>query len=690
MLKQIIENPLRLLESWKPSMLSAENQSERRAKMCQLAAALARECFDHEGNWLLPSFAPDARERLWLCFALMQGTASDQNLGNAILAQTPFTAHMPAGSLDHKVKKMAKTGFDIFVTNLSMQMLVLHRGQLLPAVREKLESWARAALANHPGDRQADYQFQGYNDNMPAEAAAGMILAGEYFGDIEAVGHGLWSLRQLRDLLTRRGLFSEFNSPTYSPIILLALTEVNQHAHNAEARELASQCMERLWAELLGHFHSPTGMLSGPFSRAYTTDSLGHLSNATYLLWQVFGETVLPNPVVELLRKPHRLVLHHNEDFYFAVAQFSWLAVSEYQPPAHLMEWIQRRVYPFRLSATAERGEGLPVFGRHMWSAKEVLVTNYQEADFAMGTSEGDWGGQAEEFFIRYRRCNPAVNIEDTRTIYPRYLVNDAAPGRQNPNHHGLGSGEEGFLSDAGRYHTVQQDRIALISVTPNPVLATQPVTMLRFAMIVPEHFNEIEQIEFSDGHVWLQDGPLYLALRPLGTVDWGRKDAITIEKVNGLYRVISFINYQGPPRQFTGEEFSRTLNGIVAIVGTRKDETFDAFQERVLEAELLDYEFQLTRTVRYRLGKTVLGLNYGLDSNEVRFATINGRVVTRRPWMADGLPPEKLPFLDEDPVPNSLEFPFSHLNVDWNEGAPWHIFSTGRTCKSNGTNLCQ
>ena len=58
----------------------------------------------------------------------------------------------------------------------------------------------------------------------------GMILGGEYFGDAAAVEHGMWNLRQLRDLLTRRGLLSEYTSPTYSPLSILNLAEVARAA----------------------------------------------------------------------------------------------------------------------------------------------------------------------------------------------------------------------------------------------------------------------------------------------------------------------------------------------------------------------------------------------------------------------------------------------------------------------------
>ena len=216
----------KFFENFKPKSGSA-TQAERRAQLVEMASHMAHQCFTHEGVWKLPSFSPDARERIWLCFALMLSGPADVALANAILAETRFMQNTATpGPAD------AVHPFDIFVSNHCVQMLVLHAAKLQPALLKKIEGWARVALNDFPGNRQSDLQFHGYNDNMPSKAAMGMILGGEYFGDTAAVEHGLWSLRQLRDMLTRRGMVSEFNSPTYSPLTIGNLAEINQYSKN--------------------------------------------------------------------------------------------------------------------------------------------------------------------------------------------------------------------------------------------------------------------------------------------------------------------------------------------------------------------------------------------------------------------------------------------------------------------------
>lgn len=332
----------------------------------------------------------DTRGAMGICFGLLAGESEDIRLANVILERLQFELHVKPRSGDE-----VHVAFDIFVTNHGTQILVLHVEKLSDPVRQKMEGWARVGLADYAGNRQADYQFHGHNDNMPSKATLGMILGGKYFSDVGAVEHGIWNLRQLAELLSRRGLISEYNSPTYTSLTLVNLTEMAEHAKNETARELAALCLERIWAEVLEHFHAPTGMLGGPYSRAYQLDSTGHLSTMNLLLWTVMGDRLIPKPIEELRRENVRLVHHHGEHAH-AVGLLSWVASAELRPPEYLMAWLESRKYPFTLKATAERAEG-----GALYHSGEVLTTHYQEADFALGSSDADsWSQmQAEVFY---------------------------------------------------------------------------------------------------------------------------------------------------------------------------------------------------------------------------------------------------------------------------------------------------
>jgi hypothetical protein len=627
---------------------------QRRMQVAELAYELCDRWFDAAGLWKCSSPEPDLRKTLWLCFGLLAGKEAAVNLANNILSHREFSHHHPTRTPEEEAAR-----FDIFVTNHSVQMLATCADRLSDSVREKLESWARPALKDYAGDRQSDYQFHGANDNMPAKATLGMILGGEYFGDMEAVQHGLWNLRQLRDLLTRRGLISEYTSPTYSPLSIINLTEIALHSRNAEARDLAEQCAERIWADVLGHFHPPTGMMGGPYSRAYQLDSTGHFSTVACLLWIVLGERISFDPTAELRREPIRLV-HHHDDRLTQLGILTWIASCPAEPPKYLTQWLNNRKYPFRLKASAERGGD---------GAGEVDTTFYAEEDFALGTVEGEsWCElQSETFFLQFRSHAPLRGIEDVRTAYCRYLINDQRPGDRL---------EDQYLKPHGIIHTVHEGRTALVLARPSLSLADSDVQALKFSVIVPAHFGKLGRIEIENNDVFIEDGPLYVGFRGLNVTDWGRGESVRIETYPN-YQVLSFFNYEGGNRRFSDDELGRTLNGFVAVVGLKAEETSDAFRERIKAAEVLDYFHCGSRVVRCRVGETLLGMSYAVNADRVRYASINGKSAERPAWKADGLPAGRLPFL-EHPQPNDFHFPYKHLRAVWAPDAPWVIGSRG------------
>ncbi|MDB6126420.1 MAG: hypothetical protein JWM35_316, partial [Verrucomicrobia bacterium] len=294
-------------------MTSADiaGQSGRRAAYLGTVRELARKYFSAEGAWIGSGPAPECREWLWTVFAFLAGDAADKKIATGLVEHAP-----DPGRPDFP--------FCVFANNHAALLLGVHGKHFSKRARARLESWTRQTLQERAGSRQAALQFHGYNDNMPAKATLGLILGGECLGDAAAVEHGLWNLHQLRRLLARRGVISEHCSPTYTPLTLTNLAEIAAHSRTPEARTLAGAGADRIWAELLAHYHSPTKTLVGPFSRAYMTDSVGHLSAAHMLLWLVFGPDVAADPIPELLRQPPRLVVHHSGDIFFVFACFAF------------------------------------------------------------------------------------------------------------------------------------------------------------------------------------------------------------------------------------------------------------------------------------------------------------------------------------------------------------------------------
>ncbi|MBC2602770.1 hypothetical protein [Puniceicoccus vermicola] len=642
---------------------------ERRAEVIQLVSHYCRKWFTPHGEWIHPiridsdgawingpKNLPHTYTRMafWLTMGLMDGKAEDVSQANAILERAPFSLGTNRNGLSE-----GEASFDIFLTNHAMQMLRMHESKLLPSVRTKLEHWARAALRDYQGDRQADLQFHGFNDNMPAKATLGLVLGGEYFNDDDALEHGIWNLHQLADILTRRGLISEYNSPTYTPFTLVNLTVISEYAKSREARELASKCCERVWADILAHFHRHTGIMGGPFSRAYHFDSTAHLSTQSFLLWLALDDRVLPNPIEEFEKDPVEL-LHAHGFAPESLSRLSWVASSKLVPPPYLLKWAQSREYPFELHATAERGGGNEKY------CSEVNITQYQEEDFSLGTAEAEcWSQhQSEVFYLTYRKHSEVKSRKDVGVAYTRYLINDEVPVDPNES-----------LASYGSLHTLQDKRTALILARPTLELQHKEITKLRLCLIIPEHFGLIERVEQYDGHVFIEDGSVRYSIRALNPSDWGGSAEIKVERIDD-YLLIVLENYSGDARKFTAAELERTLNGFVFSITTSEEESQAEFQQRILAAQCLDYWHFGTRTLHYQNEQTRLKINYAPGSDHVRYASIGGNALPKPIWKAEGLPAEELPFLGTSPERGPLKFPYKHLQVSYDPEASWCINS--------------
>ncbi|MBC2603653.1 hypothetical protein [Puniceicoccus vermicola] len=665
-----------------PDLLSPapyETRAERYDATHRLISETCRKWFDSEGNWIHPVGVsaegawihppqpiPKTYTRFvfWMTMGLLCGSEEDVRLGNAILEKTRFHSHNIPDQPGVDPEKIPP--FDIFVTNHSMQMLAVHGKKLDESVKQQIEFWATAGLRDYMGNRSADLQFHGFNDNMPAKATLGLILGGEYFEDSDAFEHGLWNLHQLARMLSRRGLISEYNSPTYTPFTLVNLTVISQYAKSEEARTLASQCCERIWAEILAAFHRPTGLMGGPYSRAYHFDSTAHLSTQSFLLWLALDEMVLPNPIEEFQKDPIEL-LHAHGFAPESLGRLAWVSSCQLTPPKELLRWSRDRQYPFQFHATAERG------GDGEKYCSEVNITQYQEKDFSLGTAEGEcWSQlQSEVFYFTYRKKQPATRREDVRVAYTRYLIDDEDP--KDP-------GES--LKTHGIVHTLQDKREALVLARPTLNLSATPLRRLRFCLIIPEHFGTIDRIIETETHLFLEDGPIRYAVRPLNPSDWEGTARIKMNRIEN-YLLLSLENYNGLPRQFTEEELKQTLNGFVFSVGRCDEETFESFHERVTDSHCLDSWYFDSRTVRYHSTETELEICYSPGGNHVRYASIKGRIRPNPVWKADGLPVQDLPFLGTPPPQQPLRFPYRHLKVPFAPEAPWTIHSDLSSQKS-------
>ncbi len=643
------------------------SQEARTEAYLRQAAEVARLWYDDSGRWTRPGVPVEARERYWIAPAFLRNGAGA--LGNAVARMA-------------EVEQYSSGRFNIFTTNIAISLLAQESDHLEPDVYSELSAIAREGLGFKPGNRQPDFQFQGFNDNMPAKATMGLILGGELLGLPDAVEYGIWNLKQLRAMLTRRGINSEFNSPTYSPLSIRAISEIAEFTCNEEARELALNIEARLWIDLAARFHPELGVLCGPGSRCYTADNVAQLTCAAMLFWFVLGDRATPSPM-RLFDPECDLVLHHCGSLTFNVAQASYLATGHYHIPDAAWQLLERKPYPFRARATFESGHRSPTF-----PALPGSIDTYMEPDFGIGCasspySEGMVNSGSLCYQVTYRRTPEVRSYREIGTVFHKMLCGEE-PGMlaEVPPYRG----EADYLPTWGRSLTIPVGRTALVLTQPHMALAEREICKLSDAVIFSAHWGGADEVlvggEARPG--WCGDaqpgewivcrrGRLLIGLRPLAYSRHLGQPVIRLRR-NENYEWLDIGLYEGAARKPTREELSLCFGGFVAEHASVDDyPSLQAFAEFLAQARFGDY-FWITRRVRYLRSGLDLEVSWDPCALLPRYATINGRLLESPMVEIDGVSSGEIPFTDPPDEPVPLFFPWRDFTLGWEApGKPWN-----------------
>jgi hypothetical protein len=545
------------------------------------------------------------------------------------------------------------------------QLLAKSAGDLTVENRDRL-----AGLLRENFKAKGRIRYIGVNDNFPAMDNVAACLGGELVDDAGARERGLEGLQELLALFKRRGLLSEYTSPTYTPITLLCFADIGEHCGGAEARRLAREIEYRVWLDLAAHFHGSTSTLAGPHSRAYTVDSVGHLNLFHMASYQAFGDRVWLNPAHFLFPPAEKQVIHHDGDLAFVQASAAWLAGGTYHPSREIERVMFDKPLPFRVSGTSEFGAAVGGVGAVMvrapdgefklseelfeYPSGELVATTYLTEDYAVGSANVQFhdGIQTDTFFVNFRRAERPSSLKEISTIYCRYAANDDAPGRpwrdarnRNPKVEWI---TLDLLGDAGRVRAVQKDGTVL-AVYQSKAQFIDNYSALRLILAVPVFYRSMKRVALGDREgplplqskapaiVWLEDDYLFAAFRPLLLTNWGRSSAVSLREQNG-FLTICFDNYEGPARQFTRKELLETLNGFVAEIGSRKEYgSFARFRERVLKGTVSDEIFEQQRSTRYSRPGVQLDIAHSLYFGGVKYMLVDGKPQPRPLFQATG-----------------------------------------------------
>lgn len=94
-------------------------------------------------------------------------------------------------------------------------------------------------------------------------------VVGELLDD-EILEYAKKRLLRLYNHVVYTGYIDEYNSPTYSVLLVNIIGLMMQHIRDANAQEMISELNDRAWRMIAEHFHKATGEWAGPQLRAYT------------------------------------------------------------------------------------------------------------------------------------------------------------------------------------------------------------------------------------------------------------------------------------------------------------------------------------------------------------------------------------------------------------------------------------
>jgi len=631
-------------------------QTERRNQIFGLYREFMGDCIDENGGWHGKESEMGVREKIWHSMALLEGSERQRKLANMILG-------------DITLEKCH------FAPMNCMQILLKYEEHLDKNIIKRLEDYVKLSLKSMADSR---IRFTMFNDNFASMATFTLLTAGERFGDADAFREGAERLNQLKERYMRCGVLMEYCSTTYLPITITCMAEIVNYVKDEEIRDIALKCEERAWAEAACYYHAPSGHLAGPYSRAYTIDTLGHPGSIQCLLYMLFGDEIIINPVKDMF--PHRpgLVVHHGLERLMWPGVI-WTCSGLCHCPDYLGEILLRKPFPYTVLSRAEglpcltdgewtdakTGENIPFANTLEYKAYSGPLSTYMTKNYAIGTAFSQYhdGGLSESFHISYRKKVPAADITDTSVVFSRYIINDKKP--ETLNHYsvyGDADGNSAFRDEARKFG-IQHRNCSMMVYKPKQFEAHR-ITSMKLSILFPCHFGKVDEIWLGNRKlngfrgeskepvtVYVKDGPVYMAFTPLELTNHGRNAAVKVEQVQN-YILISFYNYEGAARSFEPREIFLTSSGFVAQIADKDEmKSFKKFRMQAGEYSLSDkttcQEGGHTRWIRYKGHDIDLHFAYSPVSEGIMIAAINGRPRPEPVFSATGIEPGKLPFLE-------------------------------------------
>jgi hypothetical protein len=111
--------------------------------------------------------------------------------------------------------------------------------------------------------------------NIAIMGAVVTATAGEILETPEFLDYGRKRIQRNLDYYKEAGGFNEYNSPTYTMVVIQELERMLYLVSDSECRTVATELLGEAWKIVAEHYHVPTGEWAGPHARSYS-DRLSH------------------------------------------------------------------------------------------------------------------------------------------------------------------------------------------------------------------------------------------------------------------------------------------------------------------------------------------------------------------------------------------------------------------------------
>ena len=257
------------------------------------------------------------------------------------------------------------------------------------------------------------------NVNHPLAAYVNLVCSGELLKDQTSIVLGRNLLKNFRQTIASRthknfqqAEMAEYNSPTYTALDLWFLALAAEFAMDEESRSLAKFLEERLWINVAMHWHEPSQQFVGPFSRAYSEDSLGGFSAVHCTFGFAVQKEIYLNPDLPVkFSHPSALI----ENAFIAILNFHVPDQAKdiaFQKPVPY--YFRMTSYCEQYNENARSVNNISTFDPEIYPGGWSDLTSYLDEDFCIGTASRPYvnGGQNDTFTLRYRSSEKIADLK--------------------------------------------------------------------------------------------------------------------------------------------------------------------------------------------------------------------------------------------------------------------------------------